>query len=71
MYSIHDCFDDEMIFLLDLGTPRDAMTFRAPEAEALYEGSARKGFEVLSLDENPFSSGSTATNEATETPRSL
>jgi hypothetical protein len=43
-----------MIFLLDLGTPRDAMTFRAPEAEALYEGSAQKGFEVSSLDGNPF-----------------
>jgi hypothetical protein len=27
---------------------------RAPEAEALYEGYAQRGFEVLSLDGSPF-----------------
>jgi hypothetical protein len=27
---------------------------RAPEAEALYEGSAQKGFGFLSIDGSPF-----------------
>ena len=54
-----------MISLLDLGVerPRDAMTFGAPEAEALYEGSAQKGFGFLSIDGSPFPLGSTAINE--------
>jgi hypothetical protein len=43
-YSTHSCFDDEVISLLDFGIPRDAMAFGASEAEALYEGSAQKGF---------------------------
>jgi hypothetical protein len=45
-HSILIYFDDEVISLLDLGVerPRDAMTFGAPETEALYEGSAQKGF---------------------------
>jgi hypothetical protein len=54
-----------VISLLDLGVerPRDAMTFGAPEAEALYEGSAQKGFGVSSLDGSPVPLGSTAINE--------
>ncbi len=54
-----------MISLLDLGVerPRDAMTFGAPEAEALYEGSAQKGFGVSILDGSPMPLGSTATYE--------
>jgi hypothetical protein len=54
-----------VISLLDLGVqrPRDAMTFGAPEAEALYEGSAQKGFGFLSIDGSPFPLGSTATHE--------
>ena len=46
---------------------------RAPEAEALYEGIAQKGFGVpsLALDGSPFSRGSTATHEPIEIPRSL
>jgi hypothetical protein len=49
------------------------MMFRAPETEALYEGSAQKGFWFLSLDldGSPFPLGSTATGEPTEIPRSL
>jgi putative transposase len=39
--------------------------------EALYEGSAQKGFGVLSLDGSPFPLGSTATGEPIEIPRSL
>jgi len=39
------------------------MTFGAPEAEALYEGSAQKGFGVPSLDGSPMPLGSTATYE--------
>ena len=62
-----------MISLLDLGVerPRDAMTFGAPEAEALYEGSAQKGFGVSTLDGSPMPLGSTATHEPIEIPRSL
>jgi hypothetical protein len=51
--------------------PRDAMTFGALEAEALYEGSAQKGFEVSSINGNPMPLGSTATSEPIEIPRSL
>jgi hypothetical protein len=47
------------------------MMFRAPEAEALYEGSAQKGFGVPSLDGSLFPLGSTATHELIEIPRSL
>jgi len=62
-----------VISLLDLGVerPRDAMTFGAPEAEALYEGSAQKGFGVSTLDGSPMPLGSTATHEPIEIPRSL
>ena len=54
-----------MTSLLDLGVerPRDAMTFGAPETEALYEGSAQKGFGDPSLDGSPVPLGSTATHE--------
>jgi hypothetical protein len=54
-----------VISLLDLGVerPRDAMTFGAPETEALYEGSAQKGFGFLSIDGSPVPLGSTATYE--------
>jgi hypothetical protein len=38
---------------------------RAPEAEALYEGIAQKGFGVPSLDGSPFPLGSTATHDPT------
>jgi len=34
---------------------------RAPETEALYEGSAQKGFGDPSLDGSPMPLGSTAT----------
>jgi hypothetical protein len=47
------------------------MTFGAPEAEALYEGSAQKGFGDPSLDGSPIPLGSTATSEPIEIPRSL
>jgi hypothetical protein len=47
------------------------MTFGAPEAEALYEGSAQKGFGDPSLDGSPMPLGSTATHEPIEIPRSL
>jgi len=72
-YPIHSCIDDEVISLLYLGVqrPRDAMTFGAPEAEALYEGSAQKGFGFLSIDGSPVPLGSTATSEPIEIPRSL
>jgi hypothetical protein len=62
-----------VISLLDLGVQRlrDAMTFGAPETEALYEGSAQKGFGDPSLDGSPFPLGSTATGEPIEIPRSL
>jgi hypothetical protein len=54
-----------VISLLDLGVerPRDAMTFGAPEAEALYEGSAQKGFGDPRVDGSPMPLGSTATHE--------
>jgi hypothetical protein len=39
------------------------MTFGAPETEALYEGSAQKGFGVSILDGSPMPLGSTATHE--------
>ena len=62
-----------MISLLDLGVerPREAMMLRAPETEALYEGSAQKGFGVSTLDGSPMPLGSTATHEPIEIPRSL
>jgi len=62
-----------VIFLLDLGVekPREAMMLRAPETEALYEGSAQKGFGDPSLDGSPMPLGSTATYEPIEIPRSL
>jgi hypothetical protein len=63
-----------VISLLDLGVekPREAMTFGAPETEALYEGSAQKGWVlILDLDGSPMPLGSTATHEPIEIPRSL
>ena len=62
-----------MTSLLYLGVerPLDAMTFGAPEAKALYEGSAQKGFRDPSLDGSPVPLGSTATSEPIEIPRSL
>jgi hypothetical protein len=62
-----------VISLLDLGVekPREAMMLRAPETEALYEGSAQKGFGVSTLDGSPMPLGSTATDEPIEIPRSL
>ena len=39
------------------------MTFEAPETEALYEGSAQKGFGVSTLDGSPIPLGLTATHE--------
>ena len=39
--------------------------------EALYEGSAQKGFEFLSIDGSLMPLGSTATHEPIEIPRSL
>jgi hypothetical protein len=47
------------------------MTFGAPEAEALYEGSAQKGFGDPRVDGSPMPLGSTATSEPIEIPRSL
>jgi len=60
-----------VISLLDLGRLRDAMTFGAPETEALYEGAAQRGFGVSSIDGSPVPLGSTATHEPIEIPRSL
>jgi len=62
-----------VISLLDLGVerPREAMMLRAPETEALYEGSVQKGFGFLSIDGSPVPLGSTATHEPIEIPRSL
>jgi hypothetical protein len=40
------------------------MMLRAPEAEALYEGIAQKGFGFLSIDGSPVPLGSTATHES-------
>jgi hypothetical protein len=68
-HQISIYFDDEVISLLDLGVqrPREAMTFGAPETEALHEGYAQKGFGFLSLalDGSIVPLGSTATNETT------
>jgi hypothetical protein len=47
------------------------MMLRAPETGALYEGYARKGFGVPSIDGSPIPLGSTATHEPIEIPRSL
>ncbi len=65
MYSIHNCFDDEVISLLDLGVerPRDAMMLKAPKAEAQYEGYAHKGFGDPKVDRSPMPLCSTATGE--------
>jgi hypothetical protein len=62
-----------VISLLDLGAqrPREAMMLRAPETEALYEGSAQKGFGDPRVDGSPMPLGSTATHEPIEIPRSL
>jgi hypothetical protein len=62
-----------VIYLLDLSVEkhREAMTFGAPETEALYEGSAQKGFGDPSLDGSPVPLGSTATHEPIEIPRPL
>ena len=38
---------------------------RAPETEALYEGSVQKGFGFLSIDGSLVPLGSTATHETT------
>ena len=51
--------------MLDLGIPRNAMTFGAHEAEALYEGPTQKGFGDPSIDRSPIPLGSTATSETT------
>jgi hypothetical protein len=62
-----------VISLLYLGVERpwEAMMLRAPETEALYEGSAQKGFGVSILDGSSMPLGSTATHEPIEIPRSL
>jgi hypothetical protein len=62
-----------VISLLDLGVqrPRDAITFGAPETEALYGGYAQKGFGDPRVDGSPVPLGSTATHEPIEIPRSL
>jgi hypothetical protein len=62
-----------VISLLDLGVKRlrDAMTFGAPETEALYGGYAQKGFGDPGIDGSPVPLGSTATYEPIEIPRSL
>jgi hypothetical protein len=62
-----------VISLLDLGVerPREAMMLRAPKTEALYEGSAQRGFGFLSIDGSPVPLGSTATSKPIEIPRSL
>jgi|GEM_PF-408105 len=51
--------------------PRDAMTFGAPGTEALHEGSAQKGFWVLSLEGSLFPLSLTATHEPIEILGSL
>jgi hypothetical protein len=65
MYSIHNCFDDEVISLLDLGVerPRDAMMLKAPKVEAQYEGYAHKGFGDPKVDRSPMPLCSIATGE--------
>jgi hypothetical protein len=47
------------------------MMLRAPETEALYEGSAQKGFGDPSLDGSPMPLGSTATSEPTRVSKTL
>jgi hypothetical protein len=47
------------------------MMLRAPEAEALYEGSAQKGFGDPSLDGSPVPLGSTATYETAGVSKTL
>jgi hypothetical protein len=47
------------------------MMLRAPETEALYESSAQKGFEFLSIDGSPMPLGSTATSEPTRVSKTL
>jgi hypothetical protein len=44
---------------------------RAPEAEALYEGIAQKGFGVSILDGSPVPLGSTATYETAGVSKTL
>ena len=44
---------------------------RAPETEALYEGSAQRDFGFLSIDRSPVPLGLKATYEPIEIPRSL
>ncbi|MDT7889174.1 MAG: hypothetical protein RQ885_09405 [Desulfurococcales archaeon] len=56
---------------LGVQRPREAMMIRAPETEALYDGSAQKGFEVPILDGSPFPLDSTATSETTGVSKSL
>jgi hypothetical protein len=59
------------VLYLGVQRPRDAMMLRAPEAEALYEGYAQKGFGDPGVDGSLFPLGSTATHEPIEIPRSL
>jgi hypothetical protein len=47
------------------------MMLRAPETEALYEGSAQKGFGVSTLDGSPMPLGSTATYETAGVSKTL
>jgi hypothetical protein len=56
-HPIHNCIDGEVISLLDLGRPREAMMLRAPETEALYEGYAQKGFGVFKSRWEPGAAG--------------
>jgi hypothetical protein len=56
---------------LAYGYTQRAMMPRAPETEALYEGSAQKGFGVSRVDGSTIPLSSTATHEPIEIPRSL
>jgi hypothetical protein len=47
------------------------MMLRAPEAEALYEGYAQKGFGDPGVDGSLFPLGSTATSEPTGVSKTL
>jgi hypothetical protein len=47
------------------------MMLRAPETEALYEGSAQKGFGDPSIDGSPMPLGSTATYETAGVSKTL
>jgi hypothetical protein len=62
-----------VISLLDLGVerPRDAMTFGAPETEALDGGSAPIEPRGPKVDGSTVPLDSTATGEPIEIPRSL